>query len=88
LEDDETKNRIGEKLTSRVCCGTSSLDLVQLSIIAVAMEDSGELHDLGLLIDGIHDAIFTLGDPKAGEAPVGEMRELLRIRRTRRAAET
>lgn len=52
------------------------------------MEDSGELHDLGLLIDRIHDAIFTLGDPKAGEAPVGEMRELLGIRRTGSAAET
>ena len=65
------------KERSRMHCGECSLDLVQFSIIAVPVEDASELHHLGLFIDRIHDPIFTLGDSKASEASVGEMRKLL-----------
>ena len=41
-------------------CGTDKvgLDLVQLSIIAVAVKNPGQLHDLGLFIDGLDNPVF------------------------------
>ena len=65
-----------------------SLDLIQLPIIPIWVENSSQFHHLGLFIDRIDDPIFSLRHPKAGETPIGEMRELLRIRRTGRTAET
>ena len=63
-------------------------DLVQLPIIAVTVENPGELHYLGLFIDRIDDPVFTLCDSETGEAPIGEVHELFRIRRrTKRCQE-
>jgi len=47
-----------------------------------------EFHYLGLLVDRIDNAIFALCDTKASETPVGEVSELFRVRRTRRATKT
>ena len=51
------------------------------------MENPCELHPLGFLVDRIDNAI-ALCDTKAGETPVGEVSELFRVRRTRRATKT
>jgi hypothetical protein len=62
--------------------------LIQLAIVSITVENPCELHHLGLLIDRIDNAIFALCDTKAGETPVGGVRELFRVRRTRRATKT
>jgi hypothetical protein len=62
--------------------------LIQLAIVSISVENPCELHHLGLLIDRIDNAIFALCDTKAGETPVGEVRELFRVGRTRRATKT
>jgi hypothetical protein len=63
-------------------------DLIQFSIISAAVKNPGQFHHLGLFIDRVDDAVFPLCHPKTGEATVSEMRELFRIWRTWRAAET
>ncbi len=65
-----------------------SSDLIQLAIVSITVENPCELHPLGLLVDRIDNATFALCDTKAGETPVGEVRELFRVRRTRRATKT
>jgi hypothetical protein len=62
--------------------------LIQLTIVSIAVENPRKLHYLGLLVDRINNAIFALRDTKAGETPVGEVRELLRVWRARRATKT
>ena len=62
--------------------------LIQLAIVSITMENPCELHHLGLLVDGIDNAIFALCDAKAGETPVGEVSELFRVWRTRRPTKT
>lgn len=60
----------------------------KLSIVTVAVENPGELHNFGFLVDRIDDPIFTLCHPKASEPSIGKMSELFGIGRTRRTAET
>ena len=64
------------------------LDLIQLSIITIAVKNPGQFHYLCFFINRVDDAIFPLCHPKAGQTSVGEMRELFGIRRTGRPAET
>lgn len=68
--------------------GKSRSDLLQLSVISVAMKNPGQFHHLSLSINCIDDTIFSLDHSKAGEASVSEMQQLFRVRRTRRATET
>lgn len=70
-----------------LCSNRVWLDLVKLSIITAPVENPGELHDLGFLVDRIDDPIFALCHPKAGEPSIGKMGELFGIWRTRRTAE-
>ena len=44
-------------------------DLIQLPIVSIKVENPCELHHLGLLVDGIDNALFALCDAKAGETP-------------------
>jgi len=61
---------------------------VVVAIVSITVENPCELHHLGLLVDRIDNAIFALCNMKPGETPVGEVRELFRVRRTRRATKT
>lgn len=53
-----------------------TLNLVELAIVAVAVQNPGELDDLGLFVNRIDDPVFPLGDPESGETPIGEVAQL------------
>jgi hypothetical protein len=65
-----------------------SSDVIQLAAVSITVENPCELHHLGLFVNRIDNTIFALCDPKAGETPVGEVRELFRAWRARRATKT
>jgi hypothetical protein len=62
--------------------------LGKLSIVTVAGENPGELHNLGFLVDRADDPICALCHPKASEPSIGKMGEVFGLGRTRRTAET
>jgi len=62
--------------------------LIQLAIVSITVKNPGKFDHFGLLVDRIDNAIFAPCNPKAGETPIGEVRELFRVWRTRRATKT
>ena len=59
----------------------SCLDLVQLSMISVTVKNPGQLHNLGLLVRRIDDAVLALCHAKASESSVCKMSQLLGVGR-------
>ena len=90
-ESESVVVRTAQRQATDSSCGGwphESLDLVKFSIVTVSVENPGELHDLGFLVDRIDDPVLALCHPKAGETSIGKMGELFGIRRTGRAAKT
>ncbi len=62
--------------------------MILLSIIPIAVKNSSQFHHFSFFIYCIVDSIFPLGYSEADETSIGKMRQLFRIRRTGRTAET